>query len=400
LFACRAAIGNEPSVTQDRGRAEEVLGELLVDTPYINSLLINREFPVIGGRWGWQIFVDAPLNGEPDGAQITLRHAKIKYARNFGNNWQLKLSGNYTRNGGLELSDDYVSYSGWKRTLLTLGISDPAYSLEKVTKSSALTFMERGLPVAALSERKSAGVNFLRRNPKSIFSASLIMANVNQDNISGEGRGFVLHYVHSPIEKGEGSSIHLGGSFSYRFNAGESGGQFRSRPEVATVNDYFVDTGFVTDIERVGRFALEASQVIGRFSWQSELLTARVYRYGKDKVDFWGAYAFASWFLTEDSRNYHFGSGSFGQVLVRSPFLKGGPGAVELAFRASVVDLTDEDIIGGREKNLSIGLNWYLNQRIRLMANLVKVLDLDRPGSEYDGQEPLIFSMRIQWVLD
>jgi hypothetical protein len=57
-------------------------------------------------------------------------------------------------------------------------------------------------------------------------------------------------------------------------------------------------------------------------------------------------------------------------------------------------------ILGGKEKNISIGLNWYLNKQIRLMTNLVKVLEVDRPGSIYDGEDPLIFSLRAQWVLD
>lgn len=56
-----------------------------------------------------------------------------------------------------------------------------------------------------------------------------------------------------------------------------NGTQFRTRPEIATVNDYFVDTGPVSDAEQVGRLSFEASQVLGRFSWQSELLTARVH---------------------------------------------------------------------------------------------------------------------------
>ncbi len=30
------------------------------------------------------------------------------------------------------------------------------------------------------------------------------------------------------------------------------------------------------------------------------------------------------------------------------------------------------------------------------MANMVKVLDVDRPGNEYDKQDPLIFSLRAQ----
>jgi phosphate-selective porin OprO/OprP len=75
-------------------------------------------------------------------------------------------------------------------------------------------------------------------------------------------------------------------------------------------------------------------------------------------------------------------------------------GAFELALRASYVDLTDRNVIGGKEKNLSIGLNWYLNQHVRLMSNLVKLMEVDRPGSEHDGLDPLIFSLRAQWMLN
>jgi phosphate-selective porin OprO/OprP len=400
LLPSQMVLGDEPQSTRDTTHAEDVISEALADTPYINSLLIERNFPHIGGSWGWEMFVDVPLNGEPDGAEITLRRAKAKYARKFGNHWRLKLTGDYSQGAGLELSDSYFSYSGWDRKLLTLGITDPPFSLESIDSSAALTFMERGLPVVALSERRSGGVTILRRSPKSIVNAALILFNVTQDNIREEGQGIVLHYAHSPIEIVKGRSVHLGGSFSYRVNANEDSTQFRTRPEIATVNDYYVDTGPIANASEVGRVSLEASHVAGRFSWQSELLAARVRRDAMDTVQFWGAYAFASWFLTGDSRNYNFGSGSFVPIDVSAPVLEGGKGAWELAVRASYVDLTDQDVIGGREKNLSIGLNWYLNDRIRLMTNLIKVLDVDRPGSEYDGQSPLIFSLRAQWVLN
>jgi len=400
LLACSPAMGDEAQAETDTTTVEGAANDILTDVSYIDSLLVKREFPVIGGRWGWEMFVDGPLNSEPDGAEITLRRAKLKYVRNFGNDWRLKLTGDYNSGGDLELSDNYVSYSGWKRGLLTLGINDPAFSLESVSQSSALTFMERGLAVAALAERKSGGVSFLHRSPHSILNASLIFFNVSQDNLREDGQGVVLHYVYSPVEFGDGRSMHFGGSFSYRVNVSEDNTRFRSRPEVATVNDYFVDTGSVAGADTVGRMSVEVSQVLGRFSWQSELLTARVHRSGSDSVTFWGAYAYASWFLTGDSRNYNFGDGSFEQVRIGSPVLKGGIGAFELAFRASIVDLTDQDVVGGREKNLTVGLNWYANQRMRLMLNLVKVLDVERAGNEYHGRNPLIFSLRAQWVLN
>jgi len=379
---------------------ETVADELLSETPRINTLLIEREFALIGGRWGSDLFIDAPLNGEPEGAQVTLRRAKLWYARALGKHWSFKLSGDYTRGGGLEFSSNYLRYAGWDRTLLTLGITDPPFSQESVSDSGSLTFMETGLPVAALAERKSGGIAVLRRNPGSILNAAVILFNVGQDDLREEGQGVVMHYVHSPIEIGHQKSIHVGGSISYRWNATDEGSRFRTRPEVATVNDYFVDTGEIAGADRIGRVSIEASQVAGRFSWQTEWLAARVERDDDTPVFFWGAYANLSWFLTKDSRNYNFGLGQFENVKVQSPLLQGGRGAFELAFRASCVDLSDKDVFGGSEINLSAGINWYLNDRIRLMTNLVKVVDVNRPGSEFDGQDPLIISLRAQWVLN
>ena len=74
FLACQMAFAADLRSGQDNTtRAEESVSVLLADTPYINSLLIDREFPVLGGRWGWEMFVDAPLNGEPNGADLTLR---------------------------------------------------------------------------------------------------------------------------------------------------------------------------------------------------------------------------------------------------------------------------------------------------------------------------------------
>lgn len=397
LLQASAALAREPP---DRTVAENAAETLLADTPYINSLLVHRDFPVVGGHWGGDLFVDVPLNGEPRGAEITLRRAKLWYARTFANDWRLKLAADYNSGGGLELSDNYLSWSGWERSLLTVGISDPPFSLESVSSSAGLTFMERALAVAALSENKSGGLTLLRRTPDHILNLSLLLFSIDQDGLREEGEGVAFHYVHSPIDIGFTDNVHFGGSFSYRWNAAAENTQFRSRPEIATVDDFYVDTGPIADADRIGRLGLEAGQVAGRFSWQAEWIGTRVHRHGPDSPDFWGAYAFFSWFLTPDQRNYDAGSGSFDKVRVASPLLEGGKGAFEIALRASYVDLSDEGIIGGREKNLTLGLNWYANQRARLMLNLTRVLEVDRPGSEFDGLDPLIFSIRGQWVLD
>lgn len=44
-------------------------------------------------------------------------------------------------------------------------------------------------------------------------------------------------------------------------------------------------------------------------------------------------------------------------------------------------------------------LNRYLNHYLRVQANLIKVLDVKRPGSEFDSLDPLIAAVRLQWYL-
>ena len=48
-----------------------------------------------------------------------------------------------------------------------------------------------------------------------------------------------------------------------------------------------------------------------------------------------------------------------------------GPGAWEMAFRYSTLDLTDSAIRGGRLSNVTAAVNWYLNPVARVMFNYV-----------------------------
>jgi phosphate-selective porin OprO/OprP len=137
--------------------------------------------------------------------------------------------------------------------------------------------------------------------------------------------------------------------------------------------------------------------IVGRFSWQTEVLSTRVQREGHSDIGFKVPRP-SGWFLTM-IRNYTAGTNLRGGN-PKGPLFKGGKGAFELAARASYVDLTDKDITGGTESNISLGLNWYLNSQIRVMTNLIKVLNVDRPGSPYDGVDPLIIALRLQWVLE
>ena len=365
----------------------------------LRSMFQEKQSPLLHIRWGTRIYVDAPLGDEPEGASLVLRKAELKISRAFGKNFQVKLSGNYEK-GEFKAGDSYVVYSGWKKAILTSGVQDPPYSLESSTTSSATSFMENALPVAALSENKNAGIDFLKRTSNSIFNASWVFYNPRVEGVSETGQALVARYALSPINFHGRKNFHVGWSLSYRKLRSGAEVEFKTRPEVATADVNYIDTGNIDNGRDVLRAGLEAAQIRGRFAWQTEVLTAKVSREDANTVRFWGAYFHLSQFLTNDSRNYDQGSGTFVNVVPNNPVGRGhGWGAFELAFRASYADLSDREIIGGRESNLSLGLNWYLNEKLRFMANMVKVLHIDRPGSEYDGLDPMLYAVRAQWLI-
>ena len=128
-------------------------------------------------------------------------------------------------------------------------------------------------------------------------------------------------------------------------------------------------------------------------------MALQVQRRNLENTLFIGGYVYASWFLTGESRRYDAGSGRFKSITPETVFNDGGKGSVELTGRISFVDLNDKDISGGEQSNITLGINWRPRVNWKIMANLIKVLDVDRPGHKFDKEDPLILSLRLQWEL-
>lgn len=76
------------------------------------------------------------------------------------------------------------------------------------------------------------------------------------------------------------------------------------------------------------------------------------------------------WFLTGETPPYLTRGGVWSRPRVLRPFTSGGSGAIELAARYEAIDYSDNPT-AGRGTAGTLGVNWYLNNFVRLQLNAI-----------------------------
>ncbi len=143
-----------------------------------------------------------------------------------------------------------------------------------------------------------------------------------------------------------------------------------------------------------------------------------------------GYYLSALLFLTGESKvsayqvDNNSNGGGYRQVKILHPLSAGGWGAFALTARLSEVDLNsgpfqgstyarlvalapttavrqyvyNSSVLGGREENVTLGVNWYAEQGVRVMANFTRVMALSAPYNQpfVNGAHPSTFIVRTQ----
>ena len=267
---------------------------------------------------------------------------------------------------------------------LRVGHQKEPFSLEELTSSKYITFMERALPnVFAPSRNTGLLVQNAVVNRRITWAVGAFREADGSGNSVGAGGWSVTARVTGlPWYRDDGRYLlHVGVAYSRRDPLGNVV-RFRERPEVH-ISPRLVDTG-VLDADTVNELGLEAALVAGPISLQGELITASVDILQGKHPRFQGYYVYASVFLTGEHRVYKKSSGAFGRVRPKHSFREGGGiGAWELAVRYSVLDLTDAGIEGGELRNWTVGLNWYLNGHTRVMLNYVRADRTDVGTAHY-----------------
>ena len=326
-------------------------------------------------------YVDEDVASHDSGTEF--RRLRMFAKGTLHHDWGYKVQVDYS-DDSLAIKDAYIKYKPWG---LTIGNFKQPISLEELTSSKYITFMERSLPtVFATSHRIGVGVN---KGGANWSAAASIYGGQSGDNEDGqEGYGLGARFTFAPVAE-KTRAVHLGLAVAQEEPLDDGDDvRFRQRPEFHATGTRIVDTGSISNVDDINKIGLEAAAVFGPFSVQAEHLKVDVSREsGFQDYDFDGSYITASYFLTGESRPYSAKKGKFGRV---KPKAKSG--AWEMALRYSTLDLDDSGLQGGEADNVTVGVNWYVNPHVRIMANYIDV-DAERAGVDDD---PSIFAMRAQ----
>lgn len=325
-------------------------------------------------------YYNSDVNALSNGAEI--RRARMALNLIFWQNWASQFDIEYIQDNTIEIKDMWIGYTGMPNSIVQMGNFKTPFGLETLTSSRYISFIERSLTDNFSPDRR-IGVAYTHWNRRWYGSAGVFGQAVGSTDATGQDQGYALvgRFTALPLLTAR-SLVHLGIAGSYQTpnaaaNATLSDAnrmRLRARPETHVNRGRFIDTGQIQNVDHEKVLGLEAAAEFGSLSVQSEYNKATFNRTLSTLVapDFYGWYAYASWFPTGEHRPYDYTAGEFDRVLPR-----GKHGAVELLARYSTADLNDPtaSILGGKEQITTIGGNYYFNSNVRLMVNYAWVVN-------------------------
>lgn len=362
-----------------------LLGQGVARAADIGPLTVN-----VGGR----LEVDAAFfneDGSDLGGGTELRRARLNASGSYYQDWKYKFEVDFGGDGNVAAKAMYVRYTGLPFDI-TVGQFKQAFSLQNLTSEKYVVFMERALPqVFATGRNIGLGLHVNGFH----YQAQLNVAGKGTSNgKENEGIAVLGRLTFNPLLQPR-RLIHLGVSGGYRFSGSANTLSYVPGPEMNMAHPLVgIDTnphksGFqkMQGVDGHALLSVSAAAVMGPFSLQGEYMLSSVNRSSGSDPLFKGWYALATFTLTGESRPYSSAWGKFTRPQPAHPLHAGGFGEWMLAVRVSSVDLSDEGISGGEERNLTVGLNWYPESHLRFSINYVKVLNVDS-STRYDGNEP------------
>ena len=344
-------------------------------------------------------FFENPLTGDDPEDRFLFRRIRVGFQGDFVDNMLYRVQIDFNTPNSAEMKDMYLGFKDLPILgRLLIGHQKRPLGLDHLNSTRFNVFIERPLVVEAFNEdARRLGIasynvtedeqyhwryglyalESLSGNGKIIGDASQWSANARlasspwYDDASG-GRDYFHWAIAGMIARPNGDG-----------DPNANQGRFRTNAELRS-DRRWIDTESIAGADWYEVLGLETIlnrgplQVVGEYQWnwmQRDDTTAGT---GPD-LSFHGAYVYIAYMLTGEHVPYERQSGTIGRVKPFENFspedraggVGSGWGAWQVALRYSYLDLTDNDVRGGIENNLTFGLVWHFNSHSSLQFNVI-----------------------------
>ncbi len=315
------------------------------------------------------------------------------------------------------MDEGYIGYSYNSSLKFRAGKFKMPFSLEQLTSSNNIDFMERSLGgqiEGELVPAKEVGAMVFGAPMKGTTYAAALSQGTLAKTAAFNKPDFIGRVTAnlSTLADRKDEVSHIGLAYS----TGEipsiaSGGIESGRTEAREASKFFDSTVTVDGGATRTREGIELAYAMGPVKVQAEQMKVKYDNVTSSDFSYKSNYVQAVWNITGENHNYSDSSGTFGWIKPKSQFSSsgGGTGAVQVGLRYSAFDASGITAPSGRTNGanaLTYGVTWFMNDNVRLLLNYV-VTNFDSPititnsgaatGSAVNKQEAVIVRGQVSF---
>lgn len=302
------------------------------------------------------------------------------------------------------IDEFWVNYDANPAAQFQFGTFKMPFSLEQLTSSNNIDFMERSLVGQNDSElipAKETGV-MIHGVPATGFTYALAASRGRGNKTAAVDGADVIGRVTTNIAEviqNKDFVAHLGAAYSVgSIKTGVTASS--GRTEARNQSGWFTGSAMSGETERT-RQGLEAA-----FAWKGIKLQGEQFNFKYDPAtgsdqEIKGHYVQAVYNVTGESHNYK--NGIFNWIKPNTAVTSGGPGAWQIAVRASEFNAEDISVAAGKSNRataITYGVTWYWNDNVRFMLNYVDT-KFDAPvgasGSRVNSEKAIMLRSQLSF---
>lgn len=319
--------------------------------------------------------------------KLEVRRARLGVKGKVFGDWKYEIVGNFGAAINTGLSSDtteidvaYVDYAANPLAQVRFGRFKMPFSLEQLTSSNNIDFMERsmiGQVEGELIPAKETGL-MLFGSPRSGITYALAASQGRANKGGGADSPDLIGRVTANIAEVMGNKdlvVHTGLGYSIGgLKSGVAANDYASgRTEARESSRFFTPNAALTGRSDRTRMGAELAIAYQGLKLQGEFFDFKYDDTTDIDKKIKGYYAQALWNITGENHAYSNSSGTFGFIKPNKPYGKGdGLGAWQVGVRFSRFDASNITAKPGTTNEadaITLGLTWFVNDNTRVLLN-------------------------------